>query len=138
MTLIPLKTLLALLWMAVPAKLLLTSLWAIVRRARLHREPLSVLGIITEVETSVDGTLAFLQLRYWVNGVQYVHATTRADNQNMSYSVGGTIELVCKEDDPANVMDATKRPWDDVIGPAVLAGLLAFFMAWLWQVFVGF
>jgi len=132
------KTLLALLWMAVPARMLLSSLWAVIRRARLRREPLEVIAVITGVETSTDGAIATLQLRYTVDDRRYTHATTRMDNQRVGYCVGGTIDLVCQQDAPANVMDAAKRPWDDVIGPVVLGVLLFLAMAWLWLIFIGF
>lgn len=139
-----LRTLLGLLWLLGPALFMLRSFGAIARRSRLWSNPMTVTGLVTKVLPGGDATslgeamIVDLQLRYEIDGRSFSHSVTRTDHQQVGYFAGSEIDLVCEQDNPANVMDPSRRPWDDVIGPMVLSLLLAFFMAWTWQVFVGF
>jgi len=98
---------------------------------------MALTGVVTKVETSDDAAIVDLHLVYAVAGRQYACMTTRTDNLRVSYQTGMAIDLLCQTDNPANVMDASLRPWDDVIGPVVLGVLLLLCMGWLWLVLVG-
>lgn len=129
--------LIGMLWMAGPTLFVGHSLWGLMRRYRLRSRAVLIAAEITAVDvfTSVEavvGMVVDLELRYDVNGRSYSHRVTRSDHHKQNYEAGGTIELVYERANPANVMDAERRPWDDVIGPVVFSGLLFVFMGWLW------
>ena len=139
-----LKTLLGLLWLIGPAYLMWQSLGAIARRNRLWSSPMTVSGEVREVLPGGDApsldtaVIVDLKLSYEVDGRPYAHTVTRTDHQRVGYCAGSQIDLVCEDGNPANVVDAARRPWDDVIGPMVFSVLLFLAMAWLWLILVGY
>ena len=130
--------LIAFLWMLGPTVFLGHSLWGLLRRHRLRMRGVPVEAVITAVNVfsaidSVDeGMVVDLELSYDVNGRSYAHRETRSDHHKKNYEAGGGIELLYERGNPGNVMDAERRPWDDVIGPVVLSVLLFVFVGWLW------
>jgi Protein of unknown function (DUF3592) len=125
-------------WMLGPTVFLGHSLWGLLRRHRLRTRGVPVESVITTVnvfsalDSADEGMVVDLELSYEVNGASYAHRESRSDHHKKQYEAGGTIELLYERGNPANVMDAQRRPWDDVIGPVVLSVLLFVFMGWLW------
>lgn len=133
----------AFLWMLGPTAFLGQTLWGLLRRHRLRTRGLPVQAVITAVnvfsaiDSADEGMVVDLELSYDVDGRTYTHCATRTDHHKMQYTVGGVIDLLCERGNPANVMDARRRPWDDVIGPVVLSVLVFVFMGWLWMFLSG-
>lgn len=77
-----------------------------------------------------DATVVDVVARYEIDGRDYQMEATKTDHQRRQYYAGGPIELVYERGNPSNVIDAGRKPWDDVIGPVVFGLLLLAFMTW--------
>ena len=134
---------LVLLWMAFPALHVWQAVGGLWRRWRLRTRSVKVDAEVAEVRTNgeVDpiagAMIVDLALVYEMDGQDWGHLVTRHDHHKQSYQEGDVISLICERGNPANVMDAQRRPWDDVMGPMVFALLLFAFMGWLALVTVG-
>ncbi len=130
----------AMLWMLGPTYLIGQAILGLWRRFRLLRAPVPVTAEVDEVwprDGSLDDCLVVdLVARYHVDNVIYRHRQTKADHLQKKYRIGYHLELIHERSKPSNVIDATSRPWDDVIGPVVFSFLLFAFMGWV-LLFVG-
>jgi len=127
----------ALLWFAGPMVMLIQAGIGLWRRFRLLRDPVTVEGEVEEVHPAGAGVgqaplLVDLRVAFVLDGRSGELWVTRAGREAEAIGIGSPVRLVCERGHPANVIDAAKRPWDDVIGPAVFAVLLLIFMLWLW------
>lgn len=127
---------LTILWLAGPVVLLASAVAGLWRRWRLLSDPITVDGVVEEVHPvgGQDASVPMVMLR-----VACAHAgrqgslwVTRVGREAEEMGIGAVVPVICQRDMPSNVIDARSRPWDDVIGPVVLAVLLLIFMAWLW------
>ena len=124
-----------LLGLTVPVYVLCQGLLGLWRRFRLIRSPVSIEAKVMEVRAShvlrlEDATVVDVVARYEIDGRDYQMEATKTDHQRRQYYAGGPIELVYERGNPSNVIDAGRKPWDDVIGPVVFGLLLLAFMTW--------
>ncbi|MFM9942401.1 MAG: DUF3592 domain-containing protein [Hyphomicrobiaceae bacterium] len=125
------------LWMLVPSYYLYQAVKGLWRRWRLRAYAVPISATVTEVllysapGATSESTVVDLMLAYVVDEGTYVHRETRTDHLIMQYQVGSRLDLLYERGDPANVMAASRRPWDDVAGPVVFSVLLVLFMGWL-------
>ena len=132
-----LPLLISLAWMSVPTVITVQGLAGLWRRWKLLRHAVAVDAVVKEVRPGValesldESSAVELVVAYRVAARSFDHRLTRTDHRQRNYQVGSGIRLIYQRDHPTHVMDAERRPWDDVIGPLVFGGLLFAFMGWL-------
>lgn len=136
------STAIVILWFSVPVYVLGQALVGLWRRWWLLQKPERIDAQVIEVKAShvtrlEEAQVVDLLVKYVRDGRDYEHALTRADHQRRQYGVGDVVELILERGRPANAIDAERKPWDDVIGPAVFGLLLLLFMAWSGPFLVG-
>ena len=137
-----LAPLIAILWLLVPTVYVCQAVAGLWRRMRLLRDPVPVTAEVTEVRAGgevmeiTDVSIVDVTLAYDADGRTWSHRQTRTDHQKVAYRVGSPVDLIYQRGNPANVIDADRHPWNDVIGPMVFSALLFVFMGWL-LLFVG-
>lgn len=126
---------LTILWLAGPTLLLASALAGLWRRWQLLRDPMPTDGVVEEVHPvggpDADVPMVMLRVACADAGRQGSLWVTRVGREAEEITIGAIVPVICQRMEPSNVIDARAHPWDDVIGPVVLAVLLMIFMLWL-------
>lgn len=133
---------LALVVLGWPAYLVAQAALGLWRRFRLLRKPVEAEAEVVEIHprgvvADIGATVVDLRVAYAHGGRTYDLWVTRAGPPALSVALGDLVSVLFEPERPANVIDASLKPWDDVTGPLVFSVLLFFFLAWVLQLLLG-
>ena len=134
--------LLFILWLVGPFVMIVQAGVGLWRRGKLLRNAVAVDAEVNEIYpsgiTANDlPTIVDMRVTYDHDGKSFEHWVVRSGPEAATFGIGNGVKLLYEKQNPPNVIDAAKRPWDDVTGPMVFAVLLFIFMFWLFLVLVG-